>query len=103
MVARGEVWWYEHPDEERRPFLILTRSEAIPVLNQLLAAPTTRTIRGIPTEVLLDEDDGMPQACVVSLDNISLIRKSLCAQMITRLGPEKLHAVCEALRVTTAC
>lgn len=103
MVARGEIWWYEHPDEGRRPYVILTRTEAIPLLKQILAAPATRTIRGIATEVQLDQDDGMPEACVVSLDNVSLIRKSLCAARITRLGPDKLHAVCEALRVATAC
>ena len=73
MVARGEVRWYEHPDAGRRPFLILTRSEAVPVLNQVLAVPATRAIRDIPTEVPLDEDDGMPGPCVLALDNVSLI------------------------------
>ena len=103
MIARGEVWWYEHPEAGRRPFLILTRTEAVPVLNQLLAVPATRTVRGIPTEVALDVDDGMPEACVLTLDNVSLIRKSLCTEMITRLSAGKLHAVCEALGVATAC
>ena len=103
MIARGEVWWYEHPEAGRRPFLILTRTEAVPVLNQLLAVPATRTVRGIPTEVALDVDDGMPEACALTLDNVSLIRKSLCTEMITRLSAEKLQAVCEALGAATAC
>ena len=47
----------------RRPFLILARDEAIPVLNQVLAVPATRTIRRIPTEVELDSSDGMPAPC----------------------------------------
>lgn len=103
MVARGEIWWYEHPDAGRRPFLVLTRTEAVPVLNQVLAVPATRTVRGIPTEVPLDAADGMPVACVLALDNVSLIRPELCAERITRLGPAKLDAVCAALRVATAC
>ncbi len=103
MVARGEVWWYEHPDAGRRPYLVLTRSEAIPVLNQLLAVPATRTVRGIPTEVPLNVDDGMPSPCVLSLDNVVVIRKALCTERIAVLGPAKLGAVCEALRAATAC
>ncbi|MBA3422012.1 MAG: type II toxin-antitoxin system PemK/MazF family toxin [Thermoleophilaceae bacterium] len=103
MVARGEVWWYEHPRAGRRPFLILTRDEAIPVLNQVLAVPATRTVRGIPTEVELDRSDGMPAACALAADNTTLIRVSLCTERITGLGADKVQAVCDALRVATAC
>jgi len=103
VVARGEVWWYEAPRIEPRPYLILTRDEAIPVLNQLLAAPTTRRARGIPTEVGLDESDGMPEACVVTLDNVALVRPVLCTRLITRLGPERMAAVCRALSAAVVC
>lgn len=103
MVARGEVWWYEDPRAGRRPFLILTRDEAIPVLNQVLAVPATRTIRGIPTEVQLDRSDGMPVACVLATDNTTLIRVSLCTERVTRLAPERLQAVCDALALATGC
>ena len=97
------MWWYEHPEAGRRPYLVLTRTEAIPVLNQVVAVPATRTVRGIPTEVGLDEVDGMPAPCVLTLDNLSSIRPALCTERITRLGPDKLHAVCEALRIATGC
>jgi mRNA-degrading endonuclease toxin of MazEF toxin-antitoxin module len=103
VVARGEIWWYEHPEAGRRPYLVLTRTEAIAVLNQILGVPATRTVRAIPTEVPLDEDDGMPEPCALSFDNISVIRKALCTERITRLGPAKLQAVCEALRTATMC
>ena len=103
MVARGEVWWYEHPESGRRPFLILTRTEAVEVLNQVLAVPVTRTIRGIPTEVSLDETDGLPAACVLNVDNLSLIRPALCTDLVTSLGPDRLAAVCVALAKATAC
>ena len=43
---QGEVWWAEHPDAGRRPFLVLSRQAAIPVLHSVLAVPATRTIRG---------------------------------------------------------
>lgn len=103
MVGRGEVWWYEAPRAGRRPFLILTRDEALEVLNQVLAVPATRTVRGIPTEVPLDESDGMPVECVLSLDNVTPIRTALCTGRITRLSADRMGEVCEALRIATAC
>jgi mRNA interferase MazF len=102
-MARGDVWWYEHPTAGRRPFLILTRTEAIPVMTQILAVPATRTVRTIPTEVPLDESDGMPVPCVLSLDNLTVVRRALCTRRITAIGPDRLEAVCEALRRATAC
>jgi len=102
-VRRGEVWWYEDPRAGRRPFLILSRDEAIPVLNQVLAVPATRTVRGIPTEVELDGSDGMPSPCVLATDNTTLIRVALCTRRITRLAPQRVQAVPEALATATAC
>lgn len=103
MVNRGEVWWAEHPEAGRRPFLLLTRQAAIPVLDRVLAVPATRTIRNIPTEVLLDEDDGMPESCALTFDNITTMPKALLTRRITRLSVEKLEATCRALRAATAC
>lgn len=103
MVARGEVWWYEHPESGRRPYVILTRDEAIPVVNQVIAVPATRTIRGIPSEVLLDESDGMPGRCVLTTDNVTTIRHALCTERMTRLSARRMAEVCEALRIATAC
>lgn len=103
MVERAEVWWYDHPEAGRRPYLILTRTEAVPVLNQLLGVPATTTVRGIPTEVPLDESDGMPLPCVLSLDNVGAVRKSLLTTRIARLGPDKMASVCAALRIASGC
>jgi mRNA interferase MazF len=103
VVGRGEVWWYEDPEAGARPYLILTRDDAIPVLTQVLGVPATRVVRGIPTEVPLDEDDGMPEPCVLTLDNVATIRVSLCTERITTLGADRMHAVCEALHRATLC
>ncbi len=103
MVARGEVWWYEEPASTRRPYCIITRDEAVPVLNRVLAVPATTTIRGIPTEVTLDSSDGMPRPCVLAADNVARLRPALCAERITTLSPERMARLCEALRRATAC
>ena len=103
MVAHGEIWWHEAPDEERRPYLVLTRDEGISVLNQLLAVPATRTIRNIPTEVVLGVADGMPVDCVLSLDNLRVVRKSCLTDRLITITPDRMREVCEALAFATAC
>ncbi len=102
-MKRGDVWWYDHPRAGRRPFLILTRDEAIGVLSQVLAVPATRTIREIPTEVPIGRAEGMPSACCLALDNVTVIRRALCTERITRLPPSTMREVCAALAVATAC
>lgn len=102
-MSRGEVWWYEDPASAPRPHLILTRDEAIPVLNEVLAVPATRTTRGIATEVPLDATDGMPEACALTLDNLVPILTSGCTTRITLLSPERMERVCQALAAATGC
>ena len=93
----------EHPDAGRRPFLVLTRQAAVPVVNAVLAVPATRTIRQIPTEVVLDRGDGMPEECALSLDNLTLIPKELFRTRIARLSVERMTEVCRALGFASGC
>lgn len=97
------MWWYQLPGQGRRPGCIITRQAAIPVLNAVLVAPATRTVRGIPTEVALGPEDGMPSECALSLDNLLPVPKVLMSERITRLGPVKLAEVCAALDVAVSC
>src|ERR1700750_3231047 len=103
MVTRGDVFWCEFPDEGRRPALILTRSEVVPILNRVLVAPITRTIRGIPTEVRFDGADGLPHECVASFDNVRQIPRVLLGEPITTLSGARMHEVCRALAIATGC
>lgn len=102
-MTRGDVWWYEHPAAGRRPFSIITRPEACAVLNQLMAVPATRTVRGIPTEVSLDENAGIPAPCVLAVENVTLIRPALCTSLITRLDARTMARICRALAWATSC
>ena len=103
-MNRGEVWWYQLPEEEdRRPGCILTRSAAISVLNAVLIAPSTRTRRNIPTQVNLDVEDGMPYPCALSFDNVLTIPKVLLTERITSLEPPKLAELCRALNTAVDC
>jgi mRNA interferase MazF len=103
VVNRGEVWWVEHPEAGRRPACIVTRQAAIGVLISVLVAPATRTVRGIPTEVPLTREDGMPADCALSLDNLTTVPRALLTQRVTTLTDAKLDDLCRALRAATGC
>ena len=102
-MSRGEIWWVERPGAARRPHLVLTRDSAIPALAKVVGVPATRTIRGIPTEVEIGPDDGMPERCVLSFDNVRVLRKAYFVERICTLGPERMDEVCRALGVATGC
>ena len=99
---RGEVWWVEMPDK-RRPVLVLSREAVVPLLRTLLVAPVSRRIRGLPTEVVLSRDDGLPEECAVSLDNVTLADKAYFTSFQARLSAVRMGEVCRALRVATGC
>lgn len=103
MVNRGEVWWADLPAEGRRPVLVLTRQAAIPLLSRVVVVPATRTVRGIPTEVPLDQDDGMPDACALSFDNVTVVAKSRFGSRICALGPGRMRQVCRAWNDAVDC
>jgi mRNA interferase MazF len=100
---RGEVWWGEIKNVGRRPFLVMTRSAAIPVLNSVLAAPITRTVRNIPTEVRLGVDDGMATDCAASLDNLRVVPKAYLVDRICSLDTTRMVEACRALRASVDC
>jgi mRNA interferase MazF len=98
-MKRGEVWWVDMPPPAgRRPAVLLSRDSAYRVRAAVTVAPVTRTIRNIPVEVLLDQNDAMPTRCVVNLDDITTLPKSLIKQRITSLSAEKIQKIDDAIR-----
>jgi mRNA interferase MazF len=97
-MRRGEVWWADMPQPiGRRPALLLSRDSAYKVRTSVTVAMVTRTIRGIPVEVPLGPEDGMPTECVVNLDTILTVPKSRLSQRITALSPAKMAAAAKAI------
>jgi mRNA interferase MazF len=98
-MRRGEVWWAALPlPIGRRPVVLLSRDEAYAVRNAVTAAEVTTTIRGIPVEVTLGPEDGLPKRCVVNLDTLVTIRKELLTERITLLGSEKIEQIDRAIK-----
>ena len=85
-LKRGEIRWdtFRLPDK-RRPVVILTRNDVIDRLNEVVVAPATRTIRGLATEVVLTPDDGMPVACALNFDHVSLAQRDRIGPLICSL------------------
>lgn len=102
-MTRGGIYYLEHPEWGRRPVLVLTRDVAIPVLKRVTIASISRTVRDVPTEVVLDEDDGLPRRCAVSLDNLGDAWKVLLTEHVTTLGPTRMREVCHALELAVGC
>jgi mRNA interferase MazF len=102
VPRQGEIWWAE-ADDKRRPVLVVTRSEAIPVLTTLIVAPVTRTFRNIPTEVALDETHGLTVECVASFDNLQAVRRSALTTRIGSLGSARRQLLCRALASLADC
>jgi len=99
-VIRGEIRWYTFalPDK-RRSVLILTRDEVLPRLKEIIVVPTTRTIRGLTTEVVLTQDDGMPVSCALNLDHVALAKNDRLGPLITVLSPSRWPEIRKALLI----
>ena len=97
-MRRGEVWWAELSlPIGRRPVVLLSRDAAYRVRTAVAVGIITRTIRAVPVEVPLGMGDGMPQECVVNLDDIITIPKTRLVERITTLSPQKMTAVARAI------
>jgi mRNA interferase MazF len=98
-MINGDICYhtFKSPDK-RRPILILTRSSAIPDLTWVTIVPITTTIRNLPTEVWLDETDGLSEVCAINLNNIQTVKKEKLGKIIAHLSDERMQEVFEAIK-----
>ncbi len=97
---QGKVWWAEAEDK-RRPVLVVTRDVAVPVLSRVVVAPITRTVRDIPTEILLGPEEGLPVACAANFDDVQPIRRSFLTSRLGRVDDRR--SICRALSALADC
>ena len=97
-MKRGEIRWYKFkaPDK-KRPVLILTRNSVLDYLGEVTVAPVTSTIRDIPSEVFLSEQDGMTNECAINFDHLQTVSKGKVGSLITTLSHKKLEKVYYAI------
>jgi len=103
-VSRGDIRLYRFaPPDKARPVVVLTRDSALRYLSTATVAPITSSIRGVPSEVLLSEEDGMKQPCAVNLHNAVTVSQQRLSKRMARLGHQKMREICSALRFSLGC
>ena len=103
-IARGDVRLYQFASpDKKRPVLVLTRDSAIRYLGTVTVAPITSTIRGVPSEVVLDERDGMKSPCAVNLHNAITVAQSRLGRRVAQLGTQRMNEICAALAFSLGC
>jgi mRNA interferase MazF len=104
LPARGDVWWCELAGVGRRPVVVLSRDAAIPRLRRTLIGPCTTTIRGIPSEVVLEPgDDPIPRTSAVNLDSVESVPVGALVDRLGRLSDDRMGQICRALEVAVVC
>lgn len=103
-IARGDVRLYQFaPPDKKRPVVVLTRDHAIAYLSTVTVAPITSAIRGVPSEVLLNEEDGMKAPCAVNLHNALTIPQGRLGKRVAGLSSPRMSEICTALRFSLGC
>jgi mRNA interferase MazF len=103
-IERGDVRLYEFaPPDKKRPVVVLTRDSAVAYLTTVTVAPITSMIRGVPSEVVLAEEDGMKAPCAVNLHNAVTVSQQRLGRRVSRLGSRRMSEICAALRFSLGC
>ncbi|HLZ51764.1 MAG TPA: type II toxin-antitoxin system PemK/MazF family toxin [Candidatus Acidoferrum sp.] len=103
-IARGEVRLYQFaPPDKKRPVLILTRDSALRYLSAVSVAPITSSVRGVPSEVRLEVDDGMKAPCAVNLHNVITVSQHRLGKRVAQLSSGRMKEICASLRFALGC
>jgi mRNA interferase MazF len=89
--------------DKKRPVVVITRNSSLDVLATATVAPITSAIRGVKSEVILDESDGMKAPCVVNLHNAVTVSQGRLGNLLAQLSPARMSQICAALRYSLGC
>lgn len=103
-LNRGEVHLCRFaPQDKQRPVLVLTRTSALRHLSTVTVAPITSTVRDVPSEVVLDVEDGMKARCAVNLHNPVTVSQDRLTRRVATLSDDRMRQVCLALQFSLDC
>ncbi len=83
--------------------VVLTRDSAIAYLSTVTVAPITSTIRGVPSEVVLNEEDGVKAPCAVNLHDAITISQNRLGRRVAQLSPWGMREICAARPFSLGC
>ncbi len=97
-MRQYEIWWASLPPPVgRRPVLLLSRDSAYAVLNKVIVAEVTSTVRDIPVEVRLGPREGLARRSVANLDNVHVVARADLASKIGTLPASREGEVKRAM------
>jgi mRNA interferase MazF len=103
-IDRGHIHLYTFsPPDKRRPVLVLTRPEVIPLLSTVMVAPITSRVRGAPSEVLVGQEEGLKTESAVNLDHVQTVDKERLGVWLGTVSEAKMRRVCNALAIAVGC
>lgn len=83
--------------DKTRPVLVLTRIQALSAMTKVTVAPITTTVKGLSSELLLDERNGLDHACAASIDNTTTIPTTSLGRTLGFLLPSQEYALASAV------
>jgi len=82
--------------DKTRPVLVLTRAEVRAVRALVTVAPITSTVRGLRSEVLVGQRNGLGHDSVVNLDSIATVSREMLVRPIGALLEDQEHDLTQA-------
>ena len=82
------------------PVVLLSPSRMAERRRRVTVVPVTSTVRDVPTEVALDQRDGLRRPCVAATQDVVTIDQGVLLQRIAILSEERLAEVERALQLS---
>jgi mRNA interferase MazF len=103
-ITRGDVCLYNFAaPNKKKPVVVVTRNSAIAFLSTVTVAPLSSTIRGVPSEVRLSEEDGMKAPCAVNMHNAITVSQDRLGKPVAHLSSLRMNEICAALQFSLGC
>ena len=78
--------------------VILTRDAVLHSIGSIVVTLVTRTVRSVPTEVVLGRRQGLPAQCVANLDNILTIPRHRLRRLMGACDAPKIAELNQAIK-----
>jgi mRNA interferase MazF len=98
VIERGDIRFFRFASpDKRRPVLILGQAKILPSLAQVPVIPFSTQIRGLPWEVALSPQDGLPSPCVLKPEWIRTVERSQLGPWIASFPADRWGEIRAAL------
>ena len=102
-MKRGEVWLAE-VGRNRRPVLVLTRSEVLDVRALVTVAELSTSARGLAAEVAIDHAAvGLDRQSVINCDGLHTVAQTTLTTLVGEVDDTTMTRVCTAVSYALGC